>query len=72
GHDLRAIAGAAGLIGQGKPLAVICRTNPTQGFEILEKRRPYLHYLRFKTEAEFQSYQAVYQQMNGVTAGEER
>ena len=40
----------------GKPLFVLCRTDPCRGVALLEKRRPKLHYVRFASPAERQAY----------------
>jgi transketolase len=68
GHDIQALAAPAGLPHPEKPLVVIARTNPCQGMELLEARRPFLHYIRFKSEQELQSYQAVFQHLAGISA----
>lgn len=53
GHDIEAVANAAAILPSGGPLAILAHTNPCQGMDYLEKRRPKLHYVRFasKTEA---------------------
>jgi transketolase len=68
GHDLEALAAPAKMPHPEKPLVVIARTNPCQGMEVLEARRPFLHYIRFKSEQELQSYQAVYQRLTGISS----
>jgi transketolase len=52
GHDLEALAAPAELPPAGRPLFVLAYTNPAQGMPFLESRRPKLHYVRFKDEAE--------------------
>ncbi|MEW6363460.1 MAG: transketolase [Acidobacteriota bacterium] len=56
GHDLEALASAGEGFAPGRPLAVICRTDPCRGLALLEERRPRLHYVRFKSEAEREAY----------------
>lgn len=56
GHDVEALAAPAELQPDGRPLFVIARTNPCRGIPMLEERRPRLHYVRFKSEAEKQRY----------------
>jgi transketolase len=60
GHDSDALAAAADGLGAGeRPLAVIARTDPCRGIELMRERAPKLHYLRFKSKAEFQAYEAL-------------
>ncbi len=40
----------------GKPLFVLCMSNPCHEITILEKRRPKLHYVRFTSEEEREEY----------------
>lgn len=56
GHDLEALAAPAERLGRGKPLAVVARTDPCRGLELLGERAPRLHYLRFKSDAERLDY----------------
>jgi transketolase len=56
GHDLAALAGPAALPPNGRPLVVLCYTDPAAGLPLLEERRPWLHYVRFKDAAERQRY----------------
>lgn len=57
GHDVKKLASAAESPRQGKPLFVLARTDPCRGLELLRKRSPKLHYLRFKTEGERREYE---------------
>ncbi|MBK1629748.1 transketolase [Thiohalocapsa halophila] len=60
GHDSDALAAAAeGFGGGDRPLAVIARTDPCRGVELMRERAPKLHYLRFKSDAERQAYQQL-------------
>lgn len=46
GHDIRSLIDAAAVRHKGKPLAVLCRTSSAQGIPLLEKRKPFLHFVR--------------------------
>jgi transketolase len=59
GHDIDALYAPTELAPDGKPLIVLAYTNPCQGIDLLEARRPKLHYVRFKDEAERAQYAAV-------------
>lgn len=63
GNDLSAIAEASEQTTPGRPLAVICRTDPTCGLEILKERYPKFHYVRFSSEAERERYRKEYEKM---------
>jgi len=52
GHDVNALAAPAALSPDGRPLVVLCYTNPAARMPLLESHRPKLHYVRFKDEAE--------------------
>jgi NAD(P)-dependent dehydrogenase (short-subunit alcohol dehydrogenase family) len=57
GHDSDALAAAADGFGGGeRPLAVIARTDPCRGIDLMRERAPKLHYVRFKSDAEFGAY----------------
>lgn len=45
----------------GKPLVVLCESNPCHQIDILEKRRPKLHYVRFLKEEEREEYRQFYE-----------
>jgi transketolase len=62
GHDSDALAAPATGLGLDsgraeRPLVVIARTDPCRGIELMRERAPKLHYLRFKSDAEFQAYE---------------
>lgn len=59
GHDIDALVEAGSAIGQGKPLFVLCYTDPCRGFPLLEKRTPKLHYLRFTSQEEKDEYKSL-------------
>jgi transketolase len=61
GHDIEALAAPADLPPDGRPLFVLAYTNTSQGIEILEERKPKLHYVRFKDEQEREQYQRFFQ-----------
>jgi len=68
GHDSDALAAAAeglgdGPDGHGRPLAIIARTDPCRGIELMRERMPRIHYVRFKSDAEFQAYQDLLARM---------
>jgi len=64
GHDSDALTAAAEGFGHGdRPLAVIARTDPCRGIELLRERTPKLHYVRFKNDAEFRAYEALLARM---------
>ncbi len=63
GNDLAAIAEASEKKAEGRPLAVICKTDPTHGLAILKERYPKFHYVRFKNEEERQRYQKEYEKL---------
>ncbi len=60
-HDVDALAAPAELAPDGRPLVVLCYSDPCRGFPLLEERRPKLHYLRFAGEGggEKARYQAL-------------
>ncbi len=65
GHDVDALAAPAALAPDGRPLVVLARTDACRGLDLMRERAPKLHYLRFTSEEERQSYQKVYQHMCG-------
>jgi transketolase len=52
GHDIEAMERAAAVAHEGKPLFVLCYTDTARGVPLLNERKPYLHYVRFKSDAE--------------------
>ena len=52
GHDIAAIKAAAMSPAVDRPLVILANTCPYQGMDILQKRFPRLHYVRFKNHAE--------------------
>jgi transketolase len=64
GHDIEALAHAGATIPPQGPLVILAHTNPCQGMDYLEKRRPKLHYVRFSSEEEARELEeAVAQQL---------
>lgn len=56
GHDPAAMAGSAAAPPDGRPLVVLCDTDPCRDVELLRSNAPRLHYLRFKSDAEREAY----------------
>ncbi|MCM2311569.1 MAG: hypothetical protein NDI84_09200 [Steroidobacteraceae bacterium] len=57
GHDVAAIDDAiTNTQHAGKPLFVLCYTDSTRGVPQLQSRKPHLHFVRFKDEAEIDQY----------------
>ncbi len=59
GHDVDALNAPAETLPDGRPLIVLAYTDPCQGIDLLEERRPKLHYVRFKDEVERARYSEV-------------
>ena len=64
GHDPVQLSGPAELDPDGRPLVVLAYTNPCQGIPLLERRRPKLHYVRFKDESERAEYEDFLQEIS--------
>jgi len=58
GHDVEALAAAASPWPAGRPLVVLCRTDPCRGMDLLRDRAPRLHYVRFGDDGERARYEA--------------
>jgi transketolase len=69
GHDAETLAAVADPSRRGSPLAILCRTDPCRGLDILRQRAPNLHYVRFKSEEEFQAYQDVLAELEQAAGG---
>ncbi|MGI6720389.1 MAG: transketolase [Anaerovoracaceae bacterium] len=52
GHDIQAIRDAAATEHPGQPLVIITRTNSCAGLPFLAERKPFLHFVGFKTPEE--------------------
>lgn len=63
GHDPRALAAPAELSDDGRPRIVLCDTDPCQGLPPLVRNAPKLHYLRFKSDEERETYRRALEAM---------
>lgn len=63
GHDLKALYEASQVDHGGKPLFILCYTDSSRGVPPLEKRKPYLHFVRFKSEEEKRELQTFLETM---------
>ena len=52
GHDISALVDAAAVAHPGQPHFILADTNTAEGIPLLEHRKPHLHFVRFKDEAE--------------------
>lgn len=57
GHDCEALDAPAQLESDGRPVVVLCYTNPCKDAPLLEERAPKFHYLRFTSTEEKNRYQ---------------
>lgn len=64
GHDIEAIVRASQTDTGNKPLVILANTNPAQDMEILNKRAPKLHYVRFTSAEEKSMYENVLKNIN--------
>ena len=63
GHDIQAVIDAASKTPhKDKPLVVIARTNGTTGIPPLQKRWPFLHFVRIK-EDERNEFIKIYEEL---------
>jgi len=69
GHDIKALVEHSTPASDGKPLFVLCYTNPCRGVSLLEKRRPKLHYVRFTSPEEREEYRKYYEAEMAVGVG---
>jgi transketolase len=58
GHDIEALTAPAELPPDGRPLFVLAYTDTCRNMDILEERKPKLHYVRFTNESERNRYQS--------------
>lgn len=56
GHDPLALAGALETPHEGRPLAVVCDTDPCYQMEFLRERYPKFHYIRFTQPGQWEDY----------------
>jgi len=66
GHDVEALAAAGEPAQDGKPLVVLAKTDPTRCINLLEVRRPKLHYVRFTSDEEKAEYEEAYESLKGT------
>jgi transketolase len=59
GHNLDEIAAATARRPQGKAVAILARTSPYEGMDVLRQRFPRLHYVRFKNRQERDELEAA-------------
>ncbi len=64
GHDPDSLVNPAIKRPDGRPLFVLCNTDPCHGISLLEKRRPKLHYVRFLDKSELETYKKYYENWN--------
>ncbi|MDO4312059.1 MAG: 1-deoxy-D-xylulose-5-phosphate synthase N-terminal domain-containing protein [Eubacteriales bacterium] len=62
GHDIQAIIDACATEHKDRPLVVLCRTRGTTGIAPLEKRWPFLHFVRI-SESDKAEYQKIYEEL---------
>ncbi|HWQ77535.1 MAG TPA: 1-deoxy-D-xylulose-5-phosphate synthase N-terminal domain-containing protein [Anaerovoracaceae bacterium] len=62
GHDIQSLIDASTVEHTGKPLAVLCRTSAARGIPLLEKRIPFLHFVRID-KSEIDEYRCFCDQM---------
>ncbi len=55
-HNPEELYEASRIPHMGKPLFVLCYSDPCRGIELLQKRKPKLHYVRFLNESERAEY----------------
>lgn len=63
GHNVDALCALAKLKPDGRPTFILCDTNPCKDIDILKKRIPKLHYVRFNSEEERVQYQSYYDKL---------
>ena len=56
GHDVEALLAIPAERETGRPLVVICRTDPVRGMEVMRDRYPETHYVIFRSEEERERY----------------
>jgi transketolase len=63
GHDIKRLAGIGELSPDGRPIVVLCDTDPACGLDILKTRAPKMHYVRFTSEEEKARYAAALREL---------
>ena len=59
GHNIEQLAELAELKPDGRPLVILADTDPCAGIELLQARAPKLHYIRFSSPEEQQTFAAA-------------
>jgi transketolase len=72
GHAVDALYAPTELSPDGRPLIILAYTNPCRGIDLLGARRPKLHYVRFKDEAERDQYAALLEEMKNQAVSSSR
>ena len=62
GHDAGALSTAMARVSD-RPYVVVARTDPARGLEVMARRAPLLHYVRFVSDRERADFEAAYRQM---------
>lgn len=61
GHDPEVIDSALNQVDEARPLFVLCYTDTTRGIPLLEERKPYLHFVRFRNDVELATARNFYE-----------
>lgn len=67
GHNVDVLAALGKLKPDGKPMFILCDTDPCRGIDILKERIPKLHYVRFNNEEERNAYKIAYEKISNNT-----
>jgi transketolase len=70
GNNANELVAHGRLEGDGRPIFVLCYTDPCRGIDILKQRIPKLHYVRFTSEDERERYRVEFEKLMTM-AGEE-
>ncbi len=65
GHDIIKLAKAGNLKPDGRPLVVLADTDACRGLAVLKSRMPKMHYVRFSSAEEKESYRAALEELCG-------
>ena len=63
GHDIKKLSDLGRKRSTDVPTFILCHTDPCRGMEILKKRHPKYHYVRFANPQEKAEYQEFYDQL---------
>ncbi|MFO8063293.1 MAG: 1-deoxy-D-xylulose-5-phosphate synthase N-terminal domain-containing protein [Spirochaetota bacterium] len=63
GHDVTALEAASRVEHTGKPLFVLAYTDGARGVPLLEARKPYVHFVRFKSAEEKAQFETFLERM---------